>query len=1129
MLEHAVALTPANDPHRRSRVNELANSLFHRFQYFGDLSDVTKAVSMYEDTLALTPNGHPHRSTLLSNLGNSLLLRFNQSGNFEDLHKAVVACEDAVSSSPPGHPSTLLRLTNLGSCLCSRSRHFGDVVDIDKAILVLGEALNLTPQGHPNKPLDNLEDLAKSVLVAGDGLALTPEGHPKRSLSLGTVGESLLYRFMRLGNLDDLNRAILLLEEAHSLTAEGQFQNAMMVTVLGKAWQCRFERLGDAADINKAVSMLKHSIHLTADGHLERSLRLAAVGSALSCRFERLGKLDDINVAIEMLRECVQLTPNPHRMKTQRLIEFANALHYRFKYLNSLSDLNEALSIFESTLAHTLDSDRDLPSVLGNYGTSLLTRFEQLGDLSDINRAVLMQEKAAMLISEEETRRPTVLSNLGYALLRRFGRSGKIEDLEKCISNLEVAHHLTPDDKPNRHIVLVNLGISYSRRFRLLDNLEDLNKAVLNLNTALDIMPGDHASRPLLMNNVGNSLLLRFQQLGDVSDLHKAVEIYEGAHQLMPEGYPKDPTYISNLAMSLLVRYECLSNPHDLEQAMLHYRSAALLSTGPALGRFEAGLQWGRIARQTQLPFPILLEAYKVIIDLLPQLAWLGLSITDRHHHILQAGEAVRDAAAAAIAACQYEQAVEWLEQGRSVVWGQLFNLRTPVDDLKKAHPQLANELISLSKKVEEAGNREVSFDIVAPGIQRPLQSVANEHHENALKRDEVLEEIRTLDGFETFLLPKTIAQLAPAAQSGPVVVVNVSQFRCDALVLIPGVTDEVIHIPLGDFTLENVENLAESLGVLLNQKGRSDRLHGVREGYVPPDERLSRILSELWVRVVKPVLDGLAMTTPSKESPPRIWWCPTGPLVFLPLHAAGIYGAQEVFGSQISDFVISSYTPFLAALINGFRPASEGKNGLKFLAVAQPSAVGQMPIPGTQMELDYIQRHAGGKVPVLRLEEDMATVESVHAGMRESSWVHFACHGIQDTINPTESALLLAGSSRLTLSSIIKLELPHADLAFLSACQTATGAQRLQEESVHLAAGMLLAGYRGVVATMWSIMDNDAPEVASDVYQHLFNTVPPDPTRAAEALHLAVRRLRETPGQTKSFLHWVPFIHVGV
>jgi CHAT domain-containing protein len=128
-----------------------------------------------------------------------------------------------------------------------------------------------------------------------------------------------------------------------------------------------------------------------------------------------------------------------------------------------------------------------------------------------------------------------------------------------------------------------------------------------------------------------------------------------------------------------------------------------------------------------------------------------------------------------------------------------------------------------------------------------------------------------------------------------------------------------------------------------------------------------------------------------------------------------------------------------------------------------------------------------------------------------------------------TESALLLARSSRLTLSNIIEQSLLNADLVFLSACQTATGSRKLQDESVHLAASMLLAGYQGVIGTMWSIMDNDAPGVANDAYDHLLAATPPDPTRAAEALHLAVRKLREQSGGKKSFLHWVPFIHFGV
>jgi hypothetical protein len=95
------------------------------------------------------------------------------------------------------------------------------------------------------------------------------------------------------------------------------------------------------------------------------------------------------------------------------------------------------------------------------------------------------------------------------------------------------------------------------------------------------------------------------------------------------------------------------------------------------------------------------LDAYKVAFQLLPQLAWLGLSISDRHHHLLKASVIVRDAVAAAIAAKQYDTAIEWLEQGCSIVWGQLLQLRNPVDHLQDKHSHLAKRLQYLSRSLE--------------------------------------------------------------------------------------------------------------------------------------------------------------------------------------------------------------------------------------------------------------------------------------------------------------------------------------------------------------------------------------------------------------------------------------------
>ncbi|KAJ7791824.1 CHAT domain-containing protein [Mycena leptocephala] len=445
-----------------------------------------------------------------------------------------------------------------------------------------------------------------------------------------------------------------------------------------------------------------------------------------------------------------------------------------------------------------------------------------------------------------------------------------------------------------------------------------------------------------------------------------------------------------------------------------------------------------------------------------------------------KAGQVVRDAASAAIAVHDYQKAVEWLDQGRSVIWGQLLSLRSPVDELRNSHPGLADQLVSLSASLETAGTRS---NAIADGIKPPsLQLIAQKSHAFALDR------------------------IASCSRS----------------------EDEVIHVPFPDFTIHKAQALAKVLASIVGNPGRNDRLHGSREGDMAPDDIISYILSELWVKIVHPVLNALAITTPVSQDLERIWWCPTGPLAFLPLHAAGLYGKDQAFGSKLSDFLISSYTPSLTALIQGYRPQSESQAGLQLLAVTQPSAVGQSYIPGTREEIKCIEQHAKGKVPVLWLDKDMATIEKVQKSMKESRWVHFACHGVQSP-SPTESALLLAGSSRLTLSNIIELSLPNADLAFLSACQTATGSQELQDESVHLTAGMLLAGYRGVIGTMWSIMDNDAPQVASDVYAQVLEASPPDLTRAAGALHLAIQKLREQSGGKKSFLHWVPFIHFGV
>ncbi|KAF6743685.1 hypothetical protein DFP72DRAFT_827303 [Ephemerocybe angulata] len=65
-------------------------------------------------------------------------------------------------------------------------------------------------------------------------------------------------------------------------------------------------------------------------------------------------------------------------------------------------------------------------------------------------------------------------------------------------------------------------------------------------------------------------------------------------------------------------------------------------------------------------------------------------------------------------------------------------------------------------------------------------------------------------------------------------------------------------------------------------------------------------------------------------------------------------------------------------------------------------------------------------------------------------------------------------------LGTILQSGLKEADLAFLSACQTSTAEKKLADEVVHLAVGMLAAGCRRVVGTMWSIRDDAAQDLST-------------------------------------------------
>jgi CHAT domain-containing protein len=209
---------------------------------------------------------------------------------------------------------------------------------------------------------------------------------------------------------------------------------------------------------------------------------------------------------------------------------------------------------------------------------------------------------------------------------------------------------------------------------------------------------------------------------------------------------------------------------------------------------------------------------------------------------------------------------------------------------------------------------------------------------------------------------------------------------------------------------------------------------------------------------------------TATGRSRPRLHWCANGGFVFLPLHAAGIYQGSASAQVCCSDYVVSSYTPTVSALLRAQAQATPvAPSDVDMLLVGEDCAKNPAlnRLWSVRRELECIELVAksqqfGRAVEVIG---SAATVQQVTERVKSASFL--ACHGIQDQTNALESGFYLS-DGKLTISKLMDLQLDKPWLAYLSACETAKGDAEQPDQVMHLAAAMLFAGFKHVVATMW-------------------------------------------------------------
>jgi tetratricopeptide (TPR) repeat protein len=848
----------------------------------------------------------------------------------------------------------------------------------------------------------------------------------------------------------------------------------------------RHERTGEG--LEEAIATARQAVAHGENAPEGQGERIAGLAQLLATA----GRLDE---AVTLARAATAHTPGAHPAAARNALGFVLRLH-NVRY-GSAGDLNEAIAALRSAVRAT-GSGTIRGGRLVNLAAALRARYSTSGDLATLDEAIATSRQALRELTDSHRQALLVRGNLVLQLTEHHRRTGSADSLAEAIAAGRHVVDATPPSHPGLVNRLGSLAIALTLEFRRTGARAALDEAIAAERRAVALTPPGHPERAMRLANLASSLA----QLSDLTHrVRHAVEAFDVAKEavaLTPDDHPGRAQRLLTLAVAMAnTGWPGRRRARRVAELL---RAAADLPATPPSVRLKVYRAKG-VHAVDMLDWETAAAAFAEGVRLLPRVAARNLTRADAEHQLADVDRLHADAAACALHAGDAAGALTVLEQGRGVLLSYALDTRTELTDLHAAAPDLAREVQDLVRELDQVDGPEQADD--DPSVDEG--EVLDRRHALAERWDAVLAQVRRLPGFDRFGAPPTVSDLLPAADLGPVVVINVSEYRCDALFVAP---DGVRVVPLPGLTASAAAERAREFLDAIDLVGTGDLAQRMDGQAV-----VRTILAWLWDTVTEPVLDALGYTAtiPDGAPWPRVWWSPTGMLNFLPLHAAGHHDRP---GRCVLDRVVSSYTPTLRALLHGRSRAPAGDAAL--LAVAVSETPGHWPLPATVAEASTLVAGADRAVQLL---DAAARYEAVLAALPRYGRVHFACHAVSDPLHPSESRLLLHDRA-LTVREISRLRLAQADLAFLAACSTARGSEHLADEAIHIASAFQLAGYRDVVATLWPTLDGTAARIAESFHAERRGA------SAAHALHRAVRELRaEQPLMPSA---WACYVHAG-
>lgn len=1145
----AVAESTGDD--RLMSLYQVSLILKDRYKLFGEPGDLDAAIENSEAALQLMPAEHAHRAQVLYDLADHFFARYLNLDGKSDLDEAIRCTEltlvepldDDDDMSDPGSVNESLSIY-----LDCRYDGFNDLEDLHKAVTHAGQALTMAPEGHPKRcnrlyrlsclfrkayiRLQLLTYLDESIFCARAAL-VCPGNNSDQVEILSLLSVSIMTRYQTLQDLDDLQEAIVC-AKALIAVPDTALMRGGRLNHLSELLRTRFARLAYPSDAETAAEYVHIAIENCEEALLvvprnspDRISLLNQLSNQYYNRSERPGgPLSDLEKAILYSEEVLAMERQDSL--TETLINLAQYFLVRFYRLGLLDDLEKAIQHAEKFLAaHPADGQGSTQkeyraSTLHILSTSLNARYGRLGALSDHQAAVKHAKASVEDTSATSTNRGKRLRNLSKLLSFRYHKLRVNDDLSEVIACTEEALAETSVYDFNYPVILQTLAFNLRHRYDAHENVEDINAAVTHARRALTFSPVGHMDHRAHVCDLGNILRTRYPASGNLNDLDEAVELGQEAVTGLPTDHFDRLNLFSLAAYAYRDRYKATGSDEDRKLSYSHLLEAYHSTTGTPLNRViiarEIIVQFQSL--QTWEESSSLLESALLLV---PKISLPFLGREDLQHVLSKLNGLPSDAAAYALqAGKEASHGLQLLELGRGIIASFGMDARSELSELEVTHPALFHSFTTLRAVMNPT--EEEPLDKADTGIYKSNIHFSSKLMQATLDMEPLLSEIRKIPAYERFLLPPAPADLMKTAEGGTIVVVNTTSLRSDAIIV---TSSAITGLALPDLTYEEAKERLHEISQLL--------VKGPRSTYPERSNKMIKLLAWLWDVVVEPVLSELQ---PNGVVPgvdlTRVWWIGVGVLGTAPFHAAGRDHSAGSTSNTLNR-ILSSYIPTIKGLSYARQKPLNlvSKPDSQLLLVSMPTTPGGASLLGVEQEVKEIVAilAASGRAQTTSLTQPSSATVLAH--LQHYDAVHFACHGLSDPINPSNSSLLLFNQSvvdPLTAHMISRSHSKKAQIAYLSACSTAANtATKLADETIHLASAFQLAGFNHVLATMWLSNDAACVAVAKVFYAALFDGLldPCDGHRKVSvALHQATKRLRDSAPQRP--LVWAPFIHTG-